>query len=425
MGNVDSALLKQLPRQQLRFRLRPTPASDIEAGLVMAARYGRQAASDRTSERFCDVRLDDLTQNIDAKTPQVLRVDADFLKRLDVSGIDRCLTTMDARPGHLRFADGSRRQKIPELEHLIAAGQSDSSLHELRPFGAVDALRDGATLVANNLVQRLGGELRLFADDIARITGSPAGVNCYLSQRDALGFGRHWDDHDVIVLQVHGRKHWELFEPISLSSRIGYTPTREFGPQVFSTVLEEGLALFIPRGWGHQVQGFVGETSLHLTVGLRYQTMMDVFDEVRAQTESEYLLRPIEDAAEGETLNFGVDRDLLEHAVGAFRSRLTSLGGPGPLQIAEAATTDYAHVAFEAPFPGGLVFADSPDIPSGAVGFAAGEVGLYANHSEVPVLEALLRGDVVSIGAGSPHEKGRELVLAMAHAGVARIQEER
>ena len=71
------------------------------------------------------------------------------------------------------------------------------------------------------------------------------------------------------------------------------------------------------------------------------------------------------------------------------------------------------------------MFADSPDIPSGAVGFAAGEVGLYANHSEVPVLEALLRGDVVSIGAGSPHEKGRELVLAMAHAGVARIQEER
>lgn len=391
----------------------------------MAASVGRQAASDRTSERFCGVRLDDLTQNVDAKAPQVLRVDADFLKLLDVSGIDRCLTTMDARPGHLRFADGSRRGKIPELEHLVSAGQGDSGLCELRPFGAVDALNDGATLVANNLVQRLGGELRLFADDIARLTGSPAGVNCYLSQRDAPGFGRHWDDHDVIVIQVHGRKHWELFEPLALSPRIGYSPEREFGPQVFSTVLGEGLALFIPRGCGHQVQGFVGSTSLHLTVGLRYQTMMDVFEEVRARRESENLLRPIGVAADAETLNLGVDRDSLEHAVGAFRSRLTSLGGPGPLQIAEAATTDYAHVAFEAPFPGGLVFADSPDIPSGAVGFAAGEVGLYANHSEVPVLEALLRGDVVSIGAGSPHEKGRELVLAMAHAGVARIQEER
>jgi hypothetical protein len=397
----------------------------MEERLVVSSQEGRRSASDRMAERFCDVRLDGLTQNVDAKAPQVLRVAADFLRQLDVSGVDRCLTVMDARDGHLRFADGSRRPEIPELDHLIAAGAGDAGLHELRPFGAYDALADGATLVANNMVPRIGGELRSFADDLARLTGSPAQVNCYLSQRDAPGFGRHWDDHDVIVIQVHGRKHWELFEPVALSSRIGYTPIREFGPQVFSTVLEEGLALFIPRGWGHQVQGFVDETSLHLTVGLRYQSMMDVFEEVRVCRKSDDLSQPIGDPAVGEALDLGIDQKALESAVGAFRSRITSLGGPGPLQIAEAATSDYARVAFEAPFPGGLVFADSSDVPSGSVGFAAGEVVLFAERAEIPLLESLLRGEAISIGAGAPHDTGRDLLLAMAHAGVARIREAR
>lgn len=46
------------------------------------------------------------------------------------------------------------------------------------------------------------------------------GLAFHYSQPDARvpqaareGFGTHWDDHNVIVVQVEGSKHWRLYGP--------------------------------------------------------------------------------------------------------------------------------------------------------------------------------------------------------------------
>jgi bifunctional lysine-specific demethylase and histidyl-hydroxylase NO66 len=77
-------------------------------------------------------------------------------------------------------------------------------------------------------------------------------VNAYLTPRDQVGLRRHADDHDVIVVQLHGRKHWQVFDGSEAP--------------VVETTLDPGDVLYVPRGWEHEVRA---ETfSLHLTIGL-------------------------------------------------------------------------------------------------------------------------------------------------------------
>jgi ribosomal protein L16 Arg81 hydroxylase len=43
--------------------------------------------------------------------------------------------------------------------------------------------------------------------DSARLT-----ANAYISFGDMSGFGVHNDDHDVLVVQIDGRKKWRFFK---------------------------------------------------------------------------------------------------------------------------------------------------------------------------------------------------------------------
>ena len=93
-------------------------------------------------------------------------------------------------------------------------------------------------------------------------------VNAYLTPGDQVGLPRHADDHDVIVVQLHGRKHWQVFDGSD--------------EPVVDTTLDPGDGLFVPRGWEHEVQA--DTFSLHLTVGLLGSSWVDLLgsDRLRA-----------------------------------------------------------------------------------------------------------------------------------------------
>lgn len=102
-------------------------------------------------------------------------------------------------------------------------------------------------------------------------------VNAYASWTSQEGFGVHWDDHDVIVLQVSGRKRWRLYgttrvaplhHDVEFSTEEPTEPIDEF-------VMEPGDILHVPRGCWHAVAASEGEPSLHLTCGLVTTTGAD------------------------------------------------------------------------------------------------------------------------------------------------------
>jgi ribosomal protein L16 Arg81 hydroxylase len=104
-------------------------------------------------------------------------------------------------------------------------------------------------------------------------------VNTYLTTQDTTCFDLHWDDHDVVILQLAGDKDWEVRDrsrpvPMYRDAAPNNTPSEEV---IWSGTLVTGDVVHIPRGYWHQAtrigrgEGF----SLHVTFGFTRRTGVD------------------------------------------------------------------------------------------------------------------------------------------------------
>jgi ribosomal protein L16 Arg81 hydroxylase len=138
-------------------------------------------------------------------------------------------------------------------------------------------LRDGATLIINQ-IQRASTPIAALAEDLERSLDARVNVNMYASLHNKHGFGCHWDNHDVLVLQVQGRKHWQVFGPRPLTplphETFDANERMTFTKPAWDGVITEGDALYLPRGWWHFAEP-IGEPTLHLSVGIVKATGID------------------------------------------------------------------------------------------------------------------------------------------------------
>jgi ribosomal protein L16 Arg81 hydroxylase len=139
---------------------------------------------------------------------------------------------------------------------------------------------NGATLVLNTLEAHSAAARRL-GDEVSRLSGFPTRSNAYVSFGGKGSFGAHWDTHDVVVLQLVGRKRWRVCPPTFPLPLPGHT-SRESGlaaPSAFTldVVLEAGDALYLPRGWWHDVTP-LPQPSVHLSVGIYVPSVFDALN---------------------------------------------------------------------------------------------------------------------------------------------------
>jgi ribosomal protein L16 Arg81 hydroxylase len=147
-------------------------------------------------------------------------------------------------------------------------------------------LRDGYTLIIDAVDDMADGVMRL-AEDFERVLHEGVQVNMYAGWREQQGFNRHCDTHDVIVLQVYGKKYWRVYEggrPHPLKDDV---EPNKVAPQkvVWEGMLEDGDALYIPRGWWHEASG-AGEVTLHLTFGIHQRTGVNLMEWIADQVRS-------------------------------------------------------------------------------------------------------------------------------------------
>jgi ribosomal protein L16 Arg81 hydroxylase len=130
----------------------------------------------------------------------------------------------------------------------------------------VALLAEGATLVLQS-VEDLSPRLRALSGVLRDALQCRNHVNLYASWRTKKGFDLHWDPHEVMVLQLHGRKRWQIFAPtLDHPLDIGTAP-KPGGAPAWEGVLNAGDVLYLPRGWWH-VANSVNEPSMHLTLGI-------------------------------------------------------------------------------------------------------------------------------------------------------------
>ena len=100
---------------------------------------------------------------------------------------------------------------------------------------------------------------------------SMVGANVYLTPPGTQGFAPHYDDVEVFMLQLEGKKRWRLYEPRSSQEKLprfssGNFDQDEIGRPCMDVVLEAGDLIYMPRGTIHQGTCFPDKHSLHITI---------------------------------------------------------------------------------------------------------------------------------------------------------------
>lgn len=150
------------------------------------------------------------------------------------------------------------------------------------------ALRAGATLVANGIdgvIPRVG----TLAQSIEAVLPVRVQANLYVSSKGVVGFPRHEDSHDVLVVHLAGRKRWTVVSPACDASVTGSS----------SYLLQPGDLLYLPQGCAHDATA-ESDACLHLSFALIHLQLGDIAREVvRAMIDTADDGRPLYDLHHG------------------------------------------------------------------------------------------------------------------------------
>jgi hypothetical protein len=157
------------------------------------------------------------------------------------------------------------------------------------PIAVIAQCRAGATMIINT-IHLFDEKIGRFAAELSTDLSEPVNVNMYLSQPSRPAFNRHYDIHDVFILQIDGHKGWAVYDPtvnfpLFEMKFHGAVPPTE--PRI-ETELSPGDVLYIPRGHWHEATA-TEDQSLHLTVGIDAHTGIDfltwVINELREDAD--------------------------------------------------------------------------------------------------------------------------------------------
>jgi len=248
-----------------------------------------------------------------------------FADVLTLDDIDRLLSDLTFRREDMRIVDSY--EQVSRADYM-----SGSEVDVAKVFALFEA---GSSVV----FERLDGKwppLRRLCRAIEQELRQPAQANVYLTPgarhgrkgERAQGLKRHYDTHDVIVLQAAGSKTWRLFDAareLPLKTEQPDPPAYADMPVRETFELKTGDTLYIPRGVVHEAEA-TEETSLHVTLGLLSYTWRDL------------MVQAVEDLARDEVwlrqaLPLGIGRDDAGRAH-AFDNAAQRLATSGALERA-------------------------------------------------------------------------------------------
>lgn len=209
---------------------------------------------------------------------------APFTDLLSTDAVDELVSERGVRTPFARMA---RNGALTDRSQFTDSGGFGAEVtDQLDSAGILAAFADGHTLVLQGL-HRLWPPLIHFTGDLVADLGHPVQVNSYITPASSRGFDPHYDVHDVFVLQIAGEKRWILHPPVHehplsnqpWSDRRDAVAAMARTDPTLDVVLREGDSLYVPRGWIHSAEA-LGDTSIHLTVGMSAFTRYDLLHHV-------------------------------------------------------------------------------------------------------------------------------------------------
>ncbi len=185
-----------------------------------------------------------------------------------IAEVDQVLDVAQPNGSSLRIV--KNQQPLPSIKYEGADGKLN--LNQLYA-----AYADGYTININE-IQRFWQPVKDLCFQMSHELSHHTVANMYLTPRDQKALLPHYDTHDVFVLQIHGEKHWKIYESqVECPALHSFQPIfqREQLTLAQEVTLCAGDFMYMPRGVPHEAFT-TNDSSLHLTVGVHPAQWMDL-----------------------------------------------------------------------------------------------------------------------------------------------------
>lgn len=147
--------------------------------------------------------------------------------------------------------------------------------------------------------------------------GFPVGCSSYLTPAGSQGFPPHYDDVEIFVLQLEGRKRWRLYHRPDADTAPSPRVTTEFSQASLGEPFRElellaGDVMYFPRGVVHQAVTDPREHSLHLTFSTYQRHTWHDLLALALADDSEAAAELVELAQQHGWLHTDLPRDILD-----------------------------------------------------------------------------------------------------------------
>lgn len=179
----------------------------------------------------------------------------------------------------------NKARLVKEGKHIEFDGK-----HEIRR-----CIKKGATIICHD-TDYVSKDLSEICSLVTNSNFINTRTNTYFSQGGGqFGFPIHYDCHDVLILQEHGAKTWNIWDitienPLFDSTNKSHSVKPPNSNPDLSITLEKGDVLYLPRGYWHAPMPEKDE-SIHHTVALFPVTYQDIFDFLKFASFEEPILR--------------------------------------------------------------------------------------------------------------------------------------
>ncbi|MEV7937195.1 cupin domain-containing protein [Kitasatospora sp. NPDC088264] len=187
--------------------------------------------------------------------------------------LDMVMRRSLANPQFRCFRGGEELHPKAYLSSQISLRGQSIPMADMRRLGKL--LREGATIVLDQ-ANVFDPTMEVACRAMQWWSRENVQVNVYLTTNDAAGFDLHWDDHDVLIIQLAGEKDWEVRGasrqvPLYRDADRNNTPSDEV---VWTGAMKTGDVMHIPRGYWHKASrvGRGPGQSMHMTLGFAKRT---------------------------------------------------------------------------------------------------------------------------------------------------------